>query len=153
MTRKFLIALLPVVACAGLTPAQAAPTVKTVAVSGTVAPSCSLSALTVVVNSSNGTTTFAPNTVTAYCNTSKGGVLSVSAQGLKKGGSTSNYTFSVSGWGSSALSDNTANSQPVTQSQATLKTTTLSFACTAGCTGLANGTWASTITLGLTVNP
>lgn len=42
MSRKLVLALLPVAACVGFTPAQAAPSVKTVAVAGTVGNWCSV---------------------------------------------------------------------------------------------------------------
>jgi spore coat protein U-like protein len=43
MSRNLKLALLPVAACVGFAPAQAAPTVKTVTATGSVAASCSIS--------------------------------------------------------------------------------------------------------------
>lgn len=157
MIRRFAIGL----AClgAGAVPAYAAP--SSFAVSAARAKACSLSAtsvdLTVVDSKHVVTATFSPNSVTAWCNAA--GTLSVSSTRIQKGTTNTfkGYTLTVTGWGSAMTYTTTATTAPAptTQASAAALNTTLSFACSAGCTDQAlgnNTTWSATITLALTPN-
>jgi hypothetical protein len=134
-------------------------------VTGSIQKACSLSAASValqVVNNNNAyTTSFSPNSVTAWCNTA--GTLSISSTRLLKSGTTTtfaDYILTVSGWGS-AMTYTTAASPPTATTQSgAAGSTSLSFACKtasspSGCTGAPfakNTTWNATITLALTPN-
>lgn len=120
MTRKLLIALLPVVACAGITPVQATPKVKTVAVSGTVNNLCSVSSpvgltFTRIANG-NGSQLTANTASLGYaisCNVKTSVKMqatalfttTTAAAGESKIG---NYTATLTPWGASTITATTA---------------------------------------------
>ena len=120
MTRKFLIALLPVVACAGITPAQAAPSVKTLAVSGIVNNLCSVTSPVALsfTRKANGTGALL-NANTASlgysisCNVKttlkmQATALFTSATAATGESKIANYTATLTPWGSSTISATTA---------------------------------------------
>lgn len=146
-------------ACAGASsPAQAQ---QVYSVTGARAKACSLSATSVGLTAADVnhvvTVTFSPVSVTAWCNAA--GTLSVSSTRIRKGTTNTykGYTLSVTGWGSAMTYVTTATTTPAATTQASTAAldTTLSFACSAGCTDQAlgnNTSWSATITLGLTPN-
>jgi hypothetical protein len=154
--------ILPVACASGILGSQASAAPKTYTFDGTVANACSLSTTSVGVTVSRGTGstitfTTSPTSVTASCNTASGGVLSMSSTRLVKSGVPQDYTVQVSGWGT-AFTYTTAAVAPAasTGSKTGLGSSTLTFACTAGCTTSqinTNSTYTATITLGLAPNP
>jgi hypothetical protein len=159
MIRRLAIGLVCLGACARAVPAQAAPSSFTV--SGARAKACSLSATSVGMTAADVnhvvTVTFSPASVTAWCNAA--GTLSVSSTRIRKGTTNTykGYTLSVTGWGSAMTYVTTATVEPAptTQASTAALSTTLSYACSAGCTDQAlgnNTTWSATITLALTPN-
>lgn len=159
MMGAFATALVSVAAVAcTFSSAHAAP--ATFPVSGAAMNACSFSAagvgLTVVNTNNVMTITFAPSSMTAWCNSA--GTLSVSSTRLLKSGTTnkfSDYSLSVSGWGS-AMSYTTAATLPAPTTQtSTTRSTSLTFTCTSGCTAPPvpkNTSWGATITLALSPN-
>ena len=158
MSRIFRAALILAVCAADWSTAQAAP----LNVTGDRAKACSLSATTVGLTAADVnhvvTVTFSPTSVTAWCNAA--GTLSISSTRILKSGTTKTfkgYTLTVTGWSSAMTYTTTATTTPAptTQASAAALSTTLSFACSAGCTDAAlgnNTTWAATITLTLSPN-
>jgi hypothetical protein len=119
MFRKVCLALLPVIACAGSVPTQAAPTSRSFAVSGTVGKQCTTGTLPTIApnataNSTGTTLTFnAPLTwsFTVVCNTP--GTLTITSTPLKNGTGSSaryaNYTTTINGWNGTPNFRTTAN--------------------------------------------
>lgn len=132
-------------------------------VTGKVTNACSLSAtqvtFTVRRNGSTYTSSFVPATVTASCNSSGGGVLTLSASRLTGPNNQRDYTLSLGGWGATTMTYTTGSPPPPasTRSNATMGNVTLTLSCvTPDCIsspGLSNGeTYTSTITLGLSAS-
>ena len=156
---RVLGSIFALLACAGLSPTQAAP--SSFGVSGAAAKGCrpTMTSVTVTVstNSHSVTTeTFSPASIAVWCNTA--GTLSIASTRLLKSGTTNNfadYTLSVTGWGS-AFTYATAPALPAASTESsTTQSATLSFACTAGCTSATiakNTTYTATIIVGLSPN-
>lgn len=137
MLRKLKLVLLPVAACAGLAPAQAAPIVKTVSISGTAGNYCSVSG-TIPLSftaKSNGSGTQFPTqnmntTNLAYniaCNVKSSLTMGATALFTSNPPGTgdskiANYTATLSPWGSGSVSATTA--APSTDPGTTLYPTT-----------------------------
>ena len=160
MSRNINFALLPVAVCVGIAPAQAAPSVRTMSVSGTVASACTLSATSIVVSASRSGSSqsfsTSPANVTASCNGAGGGRLSVSSTRLVSTGNTRNYTIAVAGWGAGNATYNTMTLPVATTKDRTgVGTSTLTFSCSTGCdNNLSNNTpYTATVTLGLAPIP
>ena len=146
-----------VLAGACFSPASAGP--SSYQVQGSVASACSLSAtqitFTVSRNGGNITPTFSPASVTASCNKSGGGVLSISSSRLSP---TKDYTLSIAGWGTPAMTYATGSpaAPPTTRSSAIFGNITIIPSCSNGCStnNLSNNsTYTATVTLSLSANP
>ena len=160
MIRTFGTALVLAVCAVASSAAQAA-TQSSYPVSGARAKACSLSATTVGLTAADVnhvvTVTFSPTSVTAWCNAA--GTLSVSSTRIQKGTQNTfkGYTLTVTGWSSAmtCTSTNAAACTATPSSSSAALSTTLSLACSAGCTDAAlgnNTTWTATITLALSPN-
>lgn len=159
MIRPVALGLLVVAASAGApSPVLAAP--SSFDVSAAASKACGLSATSVAMTAADVnhavTVSFSPTSVTAWCNAA--GTLSVSSTRIQKGTTNTrkDYTLSVTGWGSAMTYTTKATLPPPTTKASTAAlSTTLSFACSSGCTDAAlgnNTSWSATVTLGLTPN-
>jgi hypothetical protein len=156
--------VLALLAGVGSSPASAGAT-KSVSVAGSVDHACSLSATSVglQVTRTGGTitTSFSPTTVSASCNSSAGGTLGVSSTRLQLStfpNTKVDYTLSVSGWGTPAITYATSATPPppATRSNAAAGNVSLSFSCSVGCTSSNignNSTYNATIALSMSANP
>ena len=120
MLCKLSIVLLPVAACAGLAPAQAAPSVKTVSVSGTAANYCSVTSpitltFSMKATGNGGALVLQTSNLTYSISCNVRSSLAMQATALfttsSPGGSgdskVANYTATLSPWGSGTVSATT----------------------------------------------
>jgi hypothetical protein len=123
--RLCLKVLVPVIACVGLVPAQAAPVSGTFALNGTVAGKCSLQNVIMspsvsVTNNSNNISVNSPSTWTLTAGCSGPSSLAVTAKSLRitapktsvnnNEAQTINYTATAAGWTTTAATVTTADS-------------------------------------------
>jgi hypothetical protein len=164
MFRAITTTIVPVMACVGLSPAQAAPVSTNYAVKGTVPNSCALSSTSIglTVSRATGNTitvVFSPSSnPTASCNAAAGGALSLSSTRLQKqGGAAQDYTVRLTGWnGNMDYTTASPAPAPTKASKSGVGTTTLTLSCQSGCGTNqinTNSTYTATITLGLAPNP
>ena len=164
MKLKTFIGHAPVLLLAGAgfpSASVAAPRIKTVAVSGSIANGCSLATTSVSVDlkiTSNGSSkvfTPTPTTVAAACNSPSGGTLSVTATNATKSGGSAVYTFTVSGWGGTAKTvTSSASATPTPTIFTTSDYTSVNVAFSGFSTATTTtGNYTGTITLGLAPRP
>ena len=156
--RYLLLAPAGILAVAGISPATAGKT-SSRSVTGNVAEACSLSASIITITVKNGSlSSTSPVTVTALCNHSTGGKLTVSATRLTSTGNTPltiDYKLTVTGWGPGANYTTAVSPPAASTSSATVATSaTLIFAVSnITPTGASGKNYLSTVTLGMSVNP
>jgi hypothetical protein len=123
--RRFITMLVPVFACVGIVPAQAAPVSSTFTLNGTVAGKCSLQNVTMspsvsVTNNNNNISVNSPNTWSLTAGCSGPSTLAVTAKSLRittpktsmnnNEAQTINYTATAAGWTTTAATVTTADS-------------------------------------------